>query len=310
MRNERIDIMKGIAILSVALFHTTPFRGVSLFMLPLFFIIAGYLMSDTSNLFLFTAKKTKRLLIPYCFFGLLYAFVGFFQFSAAFCKQNLFNLLLGGQYLTGWFGTFWFVNVFFIAMIIDRIIYACIHNKYVLLCLSVCFLSIAIFVDDSSFNYLWGTQHLPLVLGYLVLGNYIQNQVPIDKMNVIHYPKWLILVSSSFLAYIILFSPQIIFMDIKYNEYGVKGLSIILSLISVFCVVIVASKLVDFYKLKRFLSWCGKVSLCFMFVHQFIHLHIPEHLHWSLQFLITVFISLLGCFIATKVRNCKTIFGC
>ena len=248
MRNEQIDVMKGIAILSVALFHTTPFRGVSLFMLPTFFIIAGYFISDTSNLCSFTIKKTRRLLIPYCFFGLLYAFVGLFQFSASFCIQNLYNLLLGGQNLTGWFGTFWFVNILFIALIIDRVLYTFVHNKYVLLCLSVCFLSMAMFVDGSSINYLWGVQHLPIVLGYILLGNFIQHQLPIDKMNGICYPNWLFFASISFFAFIILFTPKTIVMDIKYNEYGVKGFSIILSLISVLCVAIISLKLVEFYK--------------------------------------------------------------
>lgn len=75
-RNEEIDIMKGIAILSVVLFHSTPFRGVSLYMLPLFFLIAGYLMTDKTNIYVFLVNKTKRLLIPYLVWGCFFAGAG------------------------------------------------------------------------------------------------------------------------------------------------------------------------------------------------------------------------------------------
>lgn len=77
-RIDWIDECKGLAIILVVFGHcwsrdVTVFRWVCSFHLPIFFIIAGYLMVEKNTIFSkeIIIKKTKRLLVPYFIFSFL-----------------------------------------------------------------------------------------------------------------------------------------------------------------------------------------------------------------------------------------------
>lgn len=80
-RNQRVDLLKGIAIFFVIFFHCyyhspdallQPVRNVYL---HIFFFIAGLFFSLKSGFPAFLKNKTERLLVPYAFFCILSAFV-------------------------------------------------------------------------------------------------------------------------------------------------------------------------------------------------------------------------------------------
>lgn len=89
-RNERVDVLKGLAMLCIMMIHmrTEEFLGYSVLMslyyaVPLYFLISGYLLADSveSNGFgRYLWKRTKRLLLPYLlFFGVSYLWVNTVQ---------------------------------------------------------------------------------------------------------------------------------------------------------------------------------------------------------------------------------------
>ncbi len=72
MRNEQIDILKGIGIISVVYYHCNLWGGyvVSCFMLPIFFFISGWLWKER-NFKEFIIRKIKALYVPFviiCYF--------------------------------------------------------------------------------------------------------------------------------------------------------------------------------------------------------------------------------------------------
>lgn len=67
-----IDICKGICMLSVILGHqfektgaAEPLQYLQTFTMPLFFIIAGFFVEDRLSIKEYSAKRARRLLIPY-----------------------------------------------------------------------------------------------------------------------------------------------------------------------------------------------------------------------------------------------------
>lgn len=75
-----LDICKGACMLMVILGHqfektglSFPLQFIQTFHMPLFFMIAGYFISDSLTVKEFTIKRVKRLLIPYFFICLLAA---------------------------------------------------------------------------------------------------------------------------------------------------------------------------------------------------------------------------------------------
>ena len=73
MRDETIDIAKGVGIFCVVLGHFAVFASplyhyIYLFHMPLFFFLSGMFFKKEDKLKPFLLKKTKRLLLPYLFY--------------------------------------------------------------------------------------------------------------------------------------------------------------------------------------------------------------------------------------------------
>lgn len=77
VREDWLDIAKGMAIICVVLDHIYPdtvfFRINVIFLLPLFFFISGYLLKPSPDVRAYAVKKARCLLLPYVSFMLLYA---------------------------------------------------------------------------------------------------------------------------------------------------------------------------------------------------------------------------------------------
>ena len=84
-RSEKLDVLKGLAIVYVVLGHSgTPFFSplTSLFQ-PMFFFIAGYLYKDiyTQNPWDMVKKRTTSLYLPFIQYGLVFGLLHNFLFS-------------------------------------------------------------------------------------------------------------------------------------------------------------------------------------------------------------------------------------
>lgn len=125
-----VDAAKGFLMVLVVIGHYTGpamtdfplVKYIYWFHMPAFFIISGLFFKpiiEKSKLKPAIHKRFMQLMVPYLFFLLLLTSikygiaVGEGNFTAAFLKQDLLELFVGGRFLRGEHGVFWFITVMF-----------------------------------------------------------------------------------------------------------------------------------------------------------------------------------------------------
>ncbi len=131
IRNEKIDICKGIGILLVVLGHTCYFdyfhKLVYCFHMPLFFLLSGYCIKKKYTILDFIKKRFKSLILPFFYFAVI---------------EILMTTSIKRQFLWEYFypnigHTLWFLPVLFISI---TIVYSLILLNDKIILLSVLFL--------------------------------------------------------------------------------------------------------------------------------------------------------------------------
>lgn len=93
-----------------------------------------------------------------------------------------------------------------------------------------------------------------------------------------------------------------LYLDIKYNMYGVPVLSFLLSMAIVAYLALFCGQLKPAWPLTSFLAYCGKASLFLMFIHQVIRFRlffIPDN---YVIFVLTVILSVLSYYLASRFK--------
>ncbi|MBP1807325.1 acyltransferase family protein [Rubellimicrobium aerolatum] len=124
-----IDVAKGLGIVAVVVGHVSHGRtgawlvakeAVTLFHMPLFFLLSGLVARPLAPL-TGAARRARSLLLPYLSFFLLLVGVVVAEQAAAGGPLTLWRTLwaavLGGPYLYGYFGPFWFVTCLWAALV-------------------------------------------------------------------------------------------------------------------------------------------------------------------------------------------------
>lgn len=185
LKNSKLVNIRVFAIILVVLAHSiiiyNPYWGIYksdvqcnffkylclfiyIFHMPLFFSLSGYLFDKTfkknKSFKLFALKKTRRLLIPYLFIGVVWLFpirwlVGYKNYSNNSLAYNIFiNVLFGKDN-----GHLWFLITLFTIFIIYYIIRKYINDRKKI-CIIVLILSflgyfIPTFVGKALQNLIW-----------------------------------------------------------------------------------------------------------------------------------------------------------
>ncbi len=133
MAKERltwVDAVKGFLMVLVVIGHYSgpmPVESplityIYWFHMPAFFLLSGLFfrpITDNSQLKPAIHKRFMQLMVPYLFFLLLLTFfrygmmIGDGTLTSAFLRQDLIELFVGGRFLRGEHGVFWFVTVMF-----------------------------------------------------------------------------------------------------------------------------------------------------------------------------------------------------
>ncbi|MGK7376577.1 acyltransferase family protein [Planococcus sp. 1R117A] len=125
-----VDSVKGFLMILVVIGHysgpmITDFpliKYIYWFHMPAFFLLSGLFfkpITDSNDLKPAIHKRFMQLLVPYLFFLLLLAAIkygiaiGEGSFTASFLRQDLIDMTVGGRFLRGEHGVFWFVTVMF-----------------------------------------------------------------------------------------------------------------------------------------------------------------------------------------------------
>lgn len=134
MRQTWLDVAKGVGIVLVVLAHVLThskwqwapdiYFAISLFYMPYFFVMSGYLFTVSDRRVLLE-KRVRGLLIPYVAFlglvsaGTLLVDVVRGDIPAPWqIKELMRNAIWGGRYLTRELGVFWFVTCLFATQIV------------------------------------------------------------------------------------------------------------------------------------------------------------------------------------------------
>lgn len=124
-RVEYLDIAKGIGIIIVVWFHARgPFHPYfSLFFMPLFFLISGYLYNPAISLCDFIKRKFLSLYVPFVFWNLCFLFLrslnGFsLSHAIRFTVKVLLTLDKDGDYL----GAIWFLGALFTESVLYKVL--------------------------------------------------------------------------------------------------------------------------------------------------------------------------------------------
>ena len=290
-----IDILKGMGILSIIYAHTTDHKGVFIYAVPLFFILSGYLHRPMDDFKFFFKKSLQRMLVPYFAFFLLILFYHVITTESPWLAfiSHIKLLIWGGSNMRGDFGVFWFINVLFIGLNLFNYMQVKHFSRYIYLILFMLANSLFLW----TVNLPWSVQNLPLALSYMFVGVVIRTHWNRDVI------KQLSTVNKCVLGGVIVATmiciPNI-YLDIKYNNYGIFLLSFMLSIIAVILLAIISVQLENCRYLSSFLAYCGKASLFLMFVHQFIHFKMHIITNEYVVFIWTVTLSLICYSVVSK----------
>ena len=121
-----IDLVRVVGVVAIVAFHS--FGGsatgyaISSWHVPLFFFLSGYLWRSKRSLRSEVSRRARTLLVPYIIWLVIVSAI-WAVFLSAKDKQPsepVRDLLLGGTYIGGPYGPFWFVTCLFAATVIMR----------------------------------------------------------------------------------------------------------------------------------------------------------------------------------------------
>ena len=261
-----IDILKGIGILFVVAGHIyigDISKYIYLFHMPLFFFIGGYLFTIKQNQIKYLKNKIRHLIYPYISFLILLYFIPLIlkvligDITLSLFLKDILKGLVGGRFLLGITGIFWFITVFFFTQQILNYLLVKLPIKTIE---TIIFTFIILSYITSYFSWFWLPLNLNVTLASIPLF-YIGY---IIKTRDIHFNKILILLI--FIAsYVSLYLGYGNTYDMKYSEYGIP----LITLLSCIYILIYISKFFSkttyiYIPIKEF----GLASMIIMYLHQ------------------------------------------
>lgn len=302
-----VDAVKGVGILSIIYTHVTGDHSPFIYAVPIFFFISGYMQSgryDSTQLFL---KLSKRLLIPYIAFYFAISLLNIPDINIlTYFKDQFIGMLKGGNQLYGDFGTFWFINCFFLSCITYNYIYR--KNRVIFALIVMGILALLVQVYPKSLP--WSIQTVPLAVCYMICGHLINKHRKIFDNALPQISNYAVL-AGTVIILIVLWSIPHIYLDIKYDKYGIPVISFIASIIACcslcVCIENIRNNTLVNCVVKP-LAYIGKGSLFIMFIHQYINNHLTFFANPAIHYICVCALSVMLYYLATTNRVTKQIF--
>jgi fucose 4-O-acetylase-like acetyltransferase len=294
-REKWLDVAKMIGILLVVYGHSTEgphsITFIYWFHMPLFFIISGYLfkpVNSVSELKFYIKKLTLRLLVPYCTYLTLFSIYNIAQeiLKGSFSVSTLLNegisLLIGGRFITGVHGVFWYVTCLFITQILFALI--CLYfkrNTVRLLIIISCYLlahfettQLVPHFGKTTFNQIWIPWNMDVALFavfFLGLGFF-------TKKLISSIPNYLgITCISLSILYMALYEMNKLdyHLSLKYLRYNHLLLDAFIPITMTIAVFYLCQRIAKIH----FIQPCtifGKESLTIMYIHIFANAFLSQ----------------------------------
>lgn len=288
-RIETMDICKGICMLSVILGHQLektgaldPLQYLQTFTMPLFFIIAGFFISNRLTIKEYSIKRIKKLLVPYVISCLLAAIlctidVYLKEDQLSIAKEEFRNRLWitiygsgsGHGSMLGSFGTQTEIGMmwFLLALLWSSIFVKAISNNRMSGCIALLTSAVAI---GTTTLFGWLPLSIQNGLGSVMwvwLGYYIKKKELLKDILSFIYSRWIVLILVAWLI-----SAKYGCTHLYGNFYQLGIIDVAGSLagsLLVYCICDVLSRKTMI--LKKCLSWIGKNSLLVYCLHFLEH---------------------------------------
>lgn len=255
-----LDTARAIGIVAVVAGHVTTDRAVWAatfhFHMPLFFMLSGMTFTAAPPRIV-AARRARTLLVPYAAWLVLVA-LGDVAIAAATGHPTylpwdrppaaLARALLGGTYLVGPFGIFWFVTCLFLVQIAAGTILRRPERQVVAL-------TALLFVAAHLMRHWpspWGVIGMPLGLFFFLVG-------ALYRRHAARLGRRVTLVALAAAALALVSAP----LDVKIADYGTPVLSIVAALGLCQLVFVIAQHLPP----SRIVGAVGRASLVVMYLH-------------------------------------------
>ena len=272
MENKRditFDVMKGIGILLMLVAHWPKFpqwvhHSISSFLMPMYFMVAGYFSKPVVDCAKSLKKSALRLLLPYVFTQFLLIGWGAIQ---AFAKHDVgcvlkpaLSLVWGSCDLieSSWgpiyVGPMWFLVALFWGKSFFELILNWVQSAWLLV---ICFLaSVAAIAVHSFIPSPWCFFQGLSSLMFLALGWWIRNR---------RIPNWIICLALLCWPLSMVFS-SMEFADLHYQIFPLDVMGACGGTLGLWWL---SRQLVKIKWLAKPLSWCGVYSLVILCFHNF-----------------------------------------
>lgn len=315
-----MDTFKGILIFLVVLGHSAfPYINVIFwFHMPVFFMVSGYLRSHKEQANFTITKsvdKARVYFVPYfAYYILISTLVFVFGIAPVYWPEiltRLKNLLMGGTYLTGEYGIFWFMTSLYLARIFFSLIYtAKIKTAYKIVIFTIVYCA-AIYLNNSGKptyqikNPWWDFRLTAICLSYYSLGFYIRRMVRYVERNI------MFIASTIFISAFTLFN---LLGSIDYNmnvKYGYHN-GLFLNLLVPLGFFIILHKLSTVLSKKRIRVFenLGRESLAIMYLHIFLNILVMKYykVGWITYTLIGIMLPLAFSWVVKKQKYLRVVF--
>jgi fucose 4-O-acetylase-like acetyltransferase len=222
--------------------------------MPLFFFLSGYLSSLRTNYRQFFVEKSAQFLIPYFIYLLTIFFIVRFTGTS---NQGMSRLVMGGGYLTGYLGVFWFVPCLFLTQqFCNLILTKCATFSIVLISIGCLLIS---YVNDWYFDQMIFPYSVNVVLAAVPVycfGNlYRKFGAPWNK-------AFIVITAVVGICLTVYGLPN--YYNMKVAFYGIPFVTFLSGLAIIAALLMLTSTLPS----SSLLSVFGKASLVIMYLHQ------------------------------------------
>lgn len=300
-RNKIIDIMKGILIIPIVIFHLVYrteggvfdnlIREMVYLALPLYMLFSGYFYYYKDNFLRSIIERMRKLILPVILtvlaliliFGPYYIIfyenytpeIWFFDNVMTFLRPELFNLMVPGYFGEQLFQNLspvWFIWTFAIARFIFVVTMRFVKESKVKF---FCAMGV-LYAAGCAFYVLvpplpWSLHLTPLYAGMMMSGLMLNRYKVIEKLSKISLPvSFIISIAAGILHYIIFMNFGT--SSIYASDLGVKGLlSAIFFVIQMFIggypVLTIARLIEKIPKCCEAFAWIGRHTLVILLVH-------------------------------------------
>ena len=272
-RNQTVDVLKGIGILLMIFDHVRfghySHYIIQSFHMPLFMILSGY-MYKTDSFSVFFKKKTKSLLKPYLFWGLLFfvLFIPYGLLSHQSAKNQLIGFVLFPTNMEKmhFSAPLWFLPALFWTILLYLVVDKITKNRKSIKLIAILLLTVLGYILSKI-----GPQYLPFAFGpalfsvsFFYFGD-ILKQYPLYRFQLILIPV--------FLAGCLFMIKINGYTDLRSTTYGIFPLFIVTGILVTLCLWNVIERLnqhgLGNIAISRAVAYIGRFSMTYLCLNYF-----------------------------------------